>query len=116
MASRAAVERVRELHRPVDVMGLLTGCAQGCFADDERSRWPCLTIRVLDDPDGADMTSPADLFAAHNAALERAAAERDRDPFAAARAMTLAEARGLLGSRRISLAEYRAIRREVREW
>jgi WhiB family redox-sensing transcriptional regulator len=55
-------------------------------------------------------------FDAHNAALERAAAERDRDGFAAARAMTLSEARGLLGSRRISLAQYRAIRREVREW
>jgi hypothetical protein len=62
------------------------------------------------------MTSLAYLFAVHNAALERAARERDRDNFAAARAMALSEARGLLGTRRISLAQYKTIRREVREW
>lgn len=49
---QARIDRVRELHKPVDMNGSFPGmgdiCSVCAWEDDSYARWPCDTIRVLD--------------------------------------------------------------------
>ena len=49
-ALRAQVQRVRELHAPVNVPGGNVWCEAQCeaTADGDSTEWPCATIRALD--------------------------------------------------------------------